>query len=270
MTVKMSLRRIAAVLMRYLYLHKRSLPRFLELIFWPVMDLLVWGFVTVYIQKVAQDDLSRIVVFLINALIFWDILYRSQQGVTISFMEEIWHQNMINMLVSPLRLWEWLTATYLYGMLKTVVITCILAVIAAFLYHFHLIDSLGFALLPLVANLLLFGWTLGTFTSALLIRWGYSAEALVWGIPFLFQPISAVFYPLSVLPLWMKPLALSLPSTYVFEGMRFALNTGTIPWQHTLTALGLNLFYFLLGTLFFQKMFQAARESGRLVRLGMD
>lgn len=265
-----SLNRISAVLLRYLYLHKRSLPRTFEIIFWPVMELLVWGFVSVYIRSFAKDDLAHIIAFLINALIFWDILYRSQQGVSISVIEDIWTQNIVNVLVSPLRLWEWVIATFIYGTLKTLTITFILSLIAVALYHFNLADQLGFYFIPLAANLLLFGWALGIFASALIVRWGHAAEALIWGIPFLVQPISAIFYPLSTLPGWLQPVARALPSTYVFEGMRAVNAGGQMPWEYFWTSLALNALYFLASALFFQWMFHRARNTGRLGRLGMD
>src|SRR3989338_5370602 len=103
---------ISAMLLRYLYLHKRSVPRAFEIVFWPVMELLVWGFVTRYIQDVADAQLSHLIVFLINAAIFWDILYRSQQAISISFVEDIWTQNIVNIFVSPLKIWEWIVATF--------------------------------------------------------------------------------------------------------------------------------------------------------------
>lgn len=265
-----SLRRISAVVLRYLYLHKRSLPRTFEIILWPVMELLVWGFVSVYIQSISQDTLSKVIVFLINAMIFWDILYRSQQGVSISIIEDIWTQNIVNVLVSPLKLWEWLLGTFIYSILKIIAITAILSLIAAGLYHFHLIERMGFYLIPLVASLLFFGWALGIFASSLVIRWGHAAEALIWGVPFLIQPVSAIFYPLSVLPKWLQVISRCLPSTYVFEGMRSVLATGQMPKEYFWMAFGLNAVYFALASLFFKWMFELARESGRLGRLGMD
>ncbi|MBI4411786.1 MAG: ABC transporter permease, partial [Deltaproteobacteria bacterium] len=211
-----SISRINAMILRYLYLHKRSVSRTLEVIFWPVMELLVWGFLTLYIQSLAQTEVSKIIIFLINAMIFWDVLYRSQQGVSISIVEDIWTQNIVNLLVSPLKIWEWLTATFIYGAGKILMITAILAVIAFGLYHFNLVGMNGFYLIPLMANLLFFGWAMGVFTSGLLIRWGHAVEALIWGIPFLVQPISAIFYPLSVLPPPVQVVSRLLPSTYVF------------------------------------------------------
>ncbi len=258
------------MLLRYLFLHKRSLPRTLEIVFWPVMELLVWGFVTVYLRSLAQDSLSKLFFFLINAMIFWDILYRSQQSVSIAIVEDIWTQNIVNILVSPVKIWEWLVATFIYGLGKVLLITLILAGIAWAFYHFSLIDNLGFYVIPLVANLLLFGWAVGVFTSALIIRWGHAAEALVWGIPYLLQPISAIYYPLSVLPGWLQVISRLLPSTYVFEGMRAVSATHAMPLNYFCLALSLNLVYFFLAGIFFKRMYVAARKSGRLGRLGMD
>ena len=258
------------MMLRYLYLHKRSLPRMLEIFFWPVMELLVWGFVSVYIKSLAPGALSNIIAILLSAMIFWDILYRSQQAVSIAIVEDIWTQNIVNILISPLKIWEWLFSTFLYGFLKITAITVILSLIAFGLYGFNLIDNLGLYLVPLVFNLLLFGWAMGVFTSALVVRWGHSAEALVWGIPYLLQPLSAIYYPLSVLPHWLQVVSKCLPSTYVFEGARRIAETRALPMETFWIALGLNLVYFVVGGFFFNGMYRGARNSGRLGRLGMD
>ena len=268
--VRSSVSRISGMLLRYLYLHKRSLPRTLEIVFWPVMELLVWGFMSVYLRMLSPDKLASLFGILINAMIFWDILYRSQQAVSIAFIEDIWTQNIVNLLVSPLKIWEWLASTFIYGFVKILLITLILSGIALTLYQFNLIDNLGFAVIPLVFNLLLFGWAVGVFTSGLVLRWGHAAEALIWGVPYLLQPISAIYYPLSVLPKWLQCISLCLPSTYVFEGMRTAVVTKEMPVNYFLMALGLNAVYFVLGGLFFKRMYLKARETGRLGRLGMD
>lgn len=265
-----SARRISAMFLRYLYLHKRSVSRTLELVFWPVMELLVWGFVTLYIKSLADGSLAQVIVFLINAIIFWDILYRSQQGVSISFIEDIWTHNIINLLISPLKLWEWLTATFLYGAAKTILITMILSFLALVLYSFNLVSEMGFYLVLHAANLLFFGWTLGVATSGLLLRWGHAVEALIWGIPFLIQPLSAIYYPLSVLPPWLQNVSLAIPSTYVFEGMRDIIKTGRMDLHYFFISFGINLVCFAAASAFFIFMYYRSRASGRLGRLGMD
>ncbi len=265
-----SLTRIHAMLCRYLYLHRRSLPRTLELVFWPVMDLFVWGFLTLYLRSFAPGLKGGLVFAFLSGMIFWDILYRNQQAVTISVMEEIWHHNLLNILISPLRLWEWLMATFLYGFLKSLVITAVLAALSLFLYQFNMAAGLGLSLVPLAFNLLLFAWILGIFTSATLLWWGYAAEALIWGIPFLLQPLSAVFYPLSVMPGWVQGISLCLPSTYVFEGMRAVLAGQALSASSFWTGLGLNGLFFLAAVVFFHWVYGRALVTGRLVRAGME
>ncbi|MBU3758971.1 MAG: ABC transporter permease [Candidatus Omnitrophica bacterium] len=265
-----SLVRISAMLRRYLYLHRRSLPRTLELVFWPVMELFVWGYLTVYFKSLAPGLAGQLAFAFLNGMIFWDILYRNQQAVTISVMEEIWHHNLLNILISPLRLWEWLAATFVYGFLKSAVITGVLTGLAFLVYHFDLAGGLGLSLIPLVFNLLLFAWILGIATAALLLWWGYSAEALIWGIPFLVQPLSAVFYPLTVMPVWVQAVSRCLPSTYVFEGMRLVLAGQPLPAEFFWASLGLNGLFLLAAGAFFYWMYAKALESGRLVRTGME
>ena len=269
--MKASLRRIYVMFLRYLYLHKRSMSRTLELIFWPVMQLLVWGFVSIYLQQLmAGSGKSAFFVFMINAIICWDIFFRSQMGISTSFMEDIWTQNIINLLVSPLRVKEWVLATFLYGLAKTAVVTVLLSAISLALYKFNIIGVMGLYMVPLFINLLLFGMVLGLFSSGLLIRWGHSVEILTWGLPFLIQPLSAVFYPVSVLPAPLRMVSQWLPSTYVFEGIRTLVQTGTLGWQCCVTALALNAAYLTAAGMFFSAMYHWSRKSGRLGKLGMD
>lgn len=264
-----ALNRIYAMFLRYLYLHQRSLPRNLEIIFWPVMDLLVWGFVSLYIQQISPSGVAQVIVFLIGAMIFWDILYRAQQSITIPFKEDQWARNTLNLLISPLRFWEWVVAMVCYGIVKITIIVGVLALLAWWLYAYQ-IWALGVNFIPLVFNLLLFGWALGIFTTGILIFWGQAAEALIWGIPFLVQPVSAVFYPVSVLPAWLQPVSRMLPSTYVFEGMRGVVQNRILDPVLVWSAFGLNLLYLWLAAFFLRSMLVKARQTGRLSRLGSD
>ena len=264
-----SVTRIAALFQRYVFLHRRSIIRMFDIGFWPVMDLLIWGFMTRYLQQVVTGPLSQMLIFLIGAMIGWDVHYRGQQAVSISLMEEIWTRNIVNLLVTPVRLWEWVTASFLYATLKVIAVTVILAVLAKALYAFDLL-RIGWVFLPLAASLLLFGWAIGLATSGLLLRYGYAAEALIWGIPFLLQPFSCVFYPLASLPRWAQGIAGVLPSTYAFEGLRLALREGTVPPAIWLGVIGLNVLYLTLAVALFVWMFRRARADGRLGHLGQD
>lgn len=258
--------RVWGLLLRYLYLYRRSPARAMELVFWPVMDLLVWGLLTAYLQRVAAP---KAVTFLVGALILWDILYRCQQAITLAVTEDIWVKNILNVFVAPVRTRELLLATCLMGVIKAVLPALLLSGLALLFWDFDL-RVVGAVLAPFVVSLLLFGWAVGMFTAAFILRFGQAAEALVWGVPFLLQPVCAVFYPVDVLPSWIQHLARLLPCTYVFEGMRAALRGEEVVPARLALALVLNVAYLALAAAFFGWMLRRVREKGYLGRLGLE
>ena len=258
--------RVSALLMRYFYLYRRSPARLMGVVFWPVMDLLVWGFLTVYLTR---TSLPVPVLFLLGGVIFWDIFYSAQQAITLSITEEIWVRNILNIFVAPVRTYELLLATSLLGVLRALASGLVLTALARLFYSFDLF-RMGLALAPFFVALILFGWAMGMFTMALVLRFGQASEALIWGIPFLIQPLSAVFYPLEVLPPWLRPVAVLLPSTHVFEGMRAALRDGAVEPSTLAAALLLDLAYLAASGVFFAWMLRTVREKGYLSRLGME
>lgn len=258
--------RVGALVLRHLYLYRRSPTRLGEIFFWPVMELLLWGFFTVYLRSL---EVHSAALFLIGAMIFWDVLYRSQQAITISITEEIWVRNILNLFISPLRISELMLATCIVGILKSLITALVLGLLAWALYAFNLL-SVGLALIPFFASLLLFGWAVGMCTMGVILRFGQASEALIWGVPFLLQPISAVFYPVAVLPGWLQPVAWMLPSTHVFEGMRAVLQTGRLDLAGLAFAFAMNALYLVAGATFFGWMLRQVRERGYLSRLGME
>ncbi len=262
----MNWQRIWALILRYTYLLRRSPPRQIEILFWPLMELLVWGFLTLYLRELGPGT-ANAMSFLLGAMIFWDVLFRAQQGVTLSFLEDIWSRNLLNVFISPVSRVEFAVSTSLVGLIKTAFIVAVLWFVALAFYGFNL-GSIGASLPPLLANLFLMGWAMGLFTTGLILRWGQAAENLAWAVPFIIQPVSAVFYPASVLPAWLQPVAWSLPSTYVFEGMRAVLQGGDIPAEYLLKAFALNILLLLLAAAYFAWMFEQARERGLLAKIG--
>lgn len=256
---------VGALVLRYVFLYTRHPVRLVELVFWPLVDLLVWGFLTIYLQKQA-GGLPTTMAFLLGGMILWDVLFRSQQGVAISFLEDVWTRNLLNVFVAPVRTVEYVTATCLVGVLRVGVTLVVLAVVAALAYGFNLTDF-GIGLLPFLANLMLFGWFLGMVSTALIMRWGQAAESLAWAVPFFIQPLAAVFYPVSVLPAWLQPIANSLPCTPVFEGMRSVLAGQPAPWALMRHALLLNLVWGVLAGLFFAANLRYVRKTGLLVKV---
>jgi ABC-2 type transport system permease protein len=190
----MKLHRIYALVARHMYLYRRSLPRVMEIFYWPFLDLVIWGFITVYLMKF-QGQIPGAVTFFLGALILWDVLFRSQQGVTISFLEEIWARNLMNLFASPLKPNEFLAATMVMSIFKVLAVSVVMVVCAGLFYSYN-IFVIGLWLVPFVLNLVLTGWIIGVVTTALIMRFGQQAEVLAWSMVFLFQPISCVFYPM--------------------------------------------------------------------------
>jgi len=258
--------RIWAILLRHLYLYPRSASRLMEIFYWPVLDLLVWGFLTVYLAR-NPGAMPHWTGFLLGAMILWDILFRSQQAVCISFLEEVWSRNLLNLFASPLSPGEFLGATMILSFVKFLLAGCVATLLAWGLYGFNLL-SLGAYLLPLVLNLVVMGWSIGVFTTAVILRYGERAEVLAWGVALLVQPFAAVFYPVDVYPEKLRPLALALPPTHVFEGMREVLLRGRTSIVSVAVASALNLAYLSASLAFFFFMYHQARVQGRLTKLG--
>ncbi len=262
----MKLHRIAALVARHLYLYRRSLPRIMEIFYWPFLDLVIWGFITMYLMRY-QGQIPGAVTFFLGALILWDILFRAQQGITISFLEEVWARNLMNLFASPLKPSEFLAATMALSVFKVAAVSIIM-VLAALVFYSYNVFTIGVSLFPFVLNLVITGWTIGVLTTSLIMRFGQEAEVLAWGMVFLFQPISCVFYPIEVLPKWLQAVAQANPAAHIFEGMRGVLADGTLPFAHLAWATGLNLFYISLMIAWFYHTFAVCKERGSLVRIG--
>lgn len=257
--------RINALLIRHLYLYQRSFPRLMDVFYWPIMALLVWGFFSVYLQKQNAENVN-IVTVLLGALIFWEFLNQSQKAVSIAFLEDVWERNLLNIFVTPLRVSEFLTTTVLLGVVRIALISIVMGVLAFFLYHFNLL-LFGFFLIPFVTNLLIFGWTLGIATTAIILRYGTQAQILAFGFIFIIQPFSAVFYPVSALPHGLQIVAYLIPTTYVFEGMRTLIHTGALPYTMLLMSFLVNGVYLILSLVFFYLMFKRTKVRGALLKL---
>lgn len=260
--------RVWAIASRHLYIYRHSPVRVLEMVYWPLLDLLLWGFVSTSLGKsgVAAGP-NPFVAYFLGALILWDLLFRAQQGVSLAYLEEVWARNLLNLFVSPLTSAEFVAGTLTISLIKLVPSVVVMALFAAVLYGFNLL-ALGWALIPFVVALLLFGWALGVTTTAMVLRLGQGAENLAWVVAFLFQPIACVFYPVSVLPGWLQPVALATPAAHVFEGMRAVLAGRPLNWQEVAIAFGLDAIYMAVAIAIFFQIFAYARAQGLLAKTG--
>lgn len=256
---------IQALVMRYFFLYTRTPVRFVELFFWPMVHLLVWGYLTVFLQRHTGDDFPYEITFLIGAVILWDILFRAQQGVAIFFLEDVWSRNLLNVFAAPVSNADYLGATYAVGLIRAAITSTILAVLSLVLYSFN-VFALSWTLVPFVFNLLLFGWALGMISTALIVRWGPAAETLAWAIPFFVQPFAAVYYPVDALPVVLQWAARAMPCSYVFEGMRDVLKTGALDWGVLGFATALNFVYLAVAGLLFVQTMKKAREKALLTK----
>jgi ABC-2 type transport system permease protein len=254
------------MVLRYWYLLRGSWPRLLELAYWPTMQMVLWGYINTF-MAMNSAWVAKGAGVLIAAVLLWDVLFRGQLGVSVSFLEEMWSRNLGHLFVSPLRPVEWLASLMIMSLARTLIGVVPAAVLAVPFFGFSVLD-LGLPLAGFFANLLVMGWWLGLFIVALILRYGMGAEGLAWIIVFMLAPISAVYYPVSVLPAWLQPLALALPAAHVFEGMRGVLFEGTVNGGQLAIAAALNAVYMALGILAFLWAFRDARNRGALLQTG--
>jgi ABC-2 type transport system permease protein len=259
-------RRIAAMVSRYLYLLRSSWPRLLELIYWPAVQMLMWGFLQLYLAQNA-GYFARAGGTFIGAVLLWDILFRGQLGFSVSFLEEMWSRNLANLMMSPLKPIEFVLSMMTMSVIRLLIGMVPVSLLAIAFFGFNLY-SLGIALAVFFLNLILTSWAVGIFVSGVIIRNGLGAENLAWTIMFLLMPLTCVYYPVAVLPHWLQLVAWSLPPTYVFEGMRALLIDHVFRGDLMIQAFLMNVVVFAAGVCGFMLLLRSARRHGSLIQTG--
>lgn len=261
-----SLSRIGAMVERYWYLLRSSWPRLLDLVYWPAVQMFMWGFLQLY---VAQNSgfFARAGGTFIGAVLLWDILFRGQLGFSVSFLEEMWSRNLANLMMSPLKPIEFVIALMIMSLVRLAIGMVPVSILAIWFFDFNLY-GLGLALAAFFANLILTSWAVGIFVSGLVLRNGLGAENMAWTIMFILLPLTCVYYPVAVLPGFLQYVAWALPPTYVFEGMRALLIEHVFRLDFMLEALALNVVLFTAGVLAFLALLASARRQGSLLQTG--
>jgi ABC-2 type transport system permease protein len=264
----MRVRRIAAVVLRQFYLFRGSTTRVVPLFVWVAIDITLWGFITRYLNSVTGSAFN-FVPALLGAALLWDFLARVMQGVSTAFLEDVWSRNFLNMFATPLHISEYIlglvitaVGTSLVGLLTMVVLASLAFGLSFFVY--------GIALVPFVMILFLCGIALGIAASAMVLRLGPASEWLLWPLPALIAPFASVYYPVSMLPAWMRAVSRILPPSYVFEGVRAIVRHA--PWDPSgLTiGFGLSVFYIVAAALFFRQVYRTAVRTGLLARYNAE
>jgi ABC-2 type transport system permease protein len=258
--------RIGAMVLRYIYLLRRSWPRLLELAYWPTMQMILWGFISQF-MRTNSTWLAQASGVLLAGVLLWDVMFRGQLGVSTVFFEEMYSRNLGHLFASPLRPYELVCALLTISLIRTLIGVGGAALLAIPLYHFS-IFSLGLPLLTFFVNLLVMGWSIGLLVSGLVLRYGLGAENLAWVAIFAVAPVSGIYYPVAVLPDWLRIVAHLLPASYVFEGMRAVLFEHVFRTDLFVRAIALNVVYLGLGIAVFLGVFRAARRRGLLVNVG--
>jgi ABC-2 type transport system permease protein len=228
--------------------------------------MVIWGLITQNLLR-SSSWVADAAGVLIGAVLLWDVLFRGQLGMSISFLEEMWSRNLGHLFVSPLRPYEWVISLMAMSLIRTLIGVVPAALLAIPLYAFNIFDF-GLPLVAFFANLLVTGWWLALIITAMILRYGMGAESLAWLAVFLLAPISAIYYPVDVLPVPFTWLAWTLPPAHVFEGMRALLFEGRFLTGHFFAALALNGVYMGIGAVVFLAAFRNARRTGALLQQG--
>lgn len=260
----MSPARIYSIVLRQMILNKRSWGRWTGILYWPIIDLVVWGTLSIYIQKAGGTG-ANVFVFLIGSVILMNFIWRTQQGVGVSFLEDVWTRNFVNLFSSPLTVGEYIVGLVLTAIVRVAFAIGLLCLLAWLLYTFS-IFTFGLYLIPFFAILFLFSVAVGFLSVGITLRIGPSAEALVWSIPAIIAPISGAMYPISVLPHAVQYLAKAFPSTYVFEGMRGVIAHGAFDGRLLFIAFVLAFFYLLLSIWYVFRSYRTVLRKGLFSR----
>jgi ABC-2 type transport system permease protein len=261
-----SLRRIGAMVLRNWYLLRSSWPRVVDLIYWPAVQMLMWGFLQLYLI----DKTSMVVQAggaFIGAVLLWDILFRGQIGFSISFLEEMWSRNLGNLMMTPLRPSEFIVALMVMSVVRVLIGLVPVTIMAILFFGFNF-WGLGFAVAAFFGNLILTSWAIGLVASGLVLRKGTGAEGLAWSMTFLLLPLACVYYPLDTLPGWLQWISMALPPTHVFEGLRALVLEKRFDGGAMLIAFVLNLIYFAVAATSFGLLLRSSRKSGALIASG--
>ena len=254
------------MVLRNVYLLRASWPRILELVYWPAVQMILWGFISQFLRG-NSTWVAQASGVLISAVLLWDVMFRGNLGVSLAFFEEMYSRNLGHLFASPLRPYELVCSLLVISLIRTTIGVGGAALLAMPLYGYS-IFGLGLPLLAFFANLLVMGWAIGLLVSALVLRYGLGAESLAWVAIFAVAPVSGIYYPISVLPQWLQSVAWFLPSSHVFEGMRAVMFQHQFRADLLIQAGLLNVVYLGVAVTVFLYVFHVARRRGLLLHIG--
>lgn len=258
--------RIIVVIKRHIWQMQKDVGRMFDMVYWPMVDIVLWGFTSMWLEKTGTQSSGSFI--LLAALVMWSVIWRSQVDISLSFLEELWSENLVNLVATPLTFTEWVLGVMLLGVARSLLVFFYTAFLV-WLFFGKSIFVLGLPLYWYVFNLIVAGWALGFFVAGFLAYYGKRIQSFVWAIGWLFSILGAVFYPVSVLPHALQLVCKAFPLMYVFETMRMQVQTGLVVIDNLIIALVLSVIYCLLALTFFAFMFKKSAQYG-LARLEID
>ncbi|MBR9692481.1 ABC transporter permease [Candidatus Woesearchaeota archaeon] len=253
--------RITALLLKYYYISINRVDRLFDILYWPILDVLLWGFTSAFIKDISEVNILSMA---LGGVILWLFVWRSGQDIAVFILEDFWSRNLYHLFSSPVRLTEHILSILIWGVIRATVSFIFLSLLAYGLYAFNILTLPILFMASAIAILLLFGWAMGFFITGCIFRYGQRIQVLAWSVVWVIQPFSCVFYPLSALPAWAQPIAKILPTTHVFETLRsilFGYGEGNL-----LYALVATLVFMAVTSLFLLQSFKHAKRSGMFAR----
>ena len=262
----MNIGRMYGLFLRHFFLITRSFPRILDLIYWPTIQITLWGFISNFFTTYSSYYNNAVGIILTCAILY-DFLFRTSIGFNMLFLEEIWSRNFTNLFIAPLKLKEIIISLIFTALIRTLIGLVPAIILTSPLFGVSIL-KLGFPLFILFLSLYIFGITLGLFVSSGLMRFGPSFENIAWSSLFLLAPLGCIYYPIEILPEFFQVIAKGLPLVYIFDETRNILINGLVDYENIKQAYLLNLVYLIFGIGLFYLSFLRARVKGTLINMG--
>jgi len=262
----MNFNKIFALSLRHVYLIKGSFPRILDLIYWPTIQIFLWGFISKFFT-LNSSYFENTVGIILSAAILYDFLFRSSISYNMMFLEEIWSRNFTNLFIAPIKISEIITALTITAIFRTLIGLIPAALLAIPLFGVS-IFKIGIPLILLLITLYIFGVTLGLLVTSGLIRFGPSFENIAWASLFFLAPLGCIYYPIDILPEWLRIIAKLLPLVHIFEEMRNILIHDILSYYQIFKAIIISLIYFIFGIVIFYLSYEGAKNRGTLINMG--
>jgi ABC-2 type transport system permease protein len=251
--------RIYAFALRHIFPLKRDFDLLSDMLYWPIIDVILWGITGRWLSNGTNG--TSLITAILMGLLLWNVIWRSQSEVSRNLIDEIWNHNLVNLFSTPLSVTEWIMGVLMLSIAKLLFTITMLTTVVYVLYAVNFL-SLGWWLIPFFICAVMTGWWVGFIAAGIVIRWGPKVQTVVWTLPGILLPFSAVYFPLALLPTVLRPISYLLPSTYVFESMRSVLVSGTLDWRFLAISFAMNCLYLLLALLWFRMNFKKSLALG--------